>query len=435
VHQIDLLKLRSCPVAQVEAWAESLGVREVGVHKTYWIRREHTHPLTRERRACKRSLGIRAPDLRRAVLAAVEVWEKFLLEFESPLAPRAEERAGTICTLDELKAAYEAAAHVKAREARTRTRNFNEVMNILEGGLGRKVGGHESAALLTFDVAERWQAGRHKAAMAETDFLKRETMLRSANGTLRQARGVFTDTALADMRRLVLPLEQIRAFRKLPMLPAKKKAAPVQLTEAEVVRILGAVELLRERVVEYQVSAGVTKRVPGVAVWAAFTVMIESGARNGEVRHARLSWLRESAEAPGLWELQLIATKEWKGPKGGERVVGLFAPTVERLRALSRVAGDDFIVPARTATERREICERAINTWLKAEGIERDGNAVAYRLRRYYLKRQEAQARLHLAAAMHAARTAGHANVTTTHAYIGRPDVITPITMPAAAVR
>lgn len=411
-------------------------MRATGVHHTYWIRREHTHPLTRERRQCKRSLGIRAPDLRRAVLAAVEVWEKFLLEFESPLAPRPEERSGTMATLAELRAAYIEAPHVKAREPRTRARNFNELVNIISGGLGRNVGDHESAALLTYQVAEKWQRAKHAAAMAEGNFVKRETMLRSANGALRQARGVVTETAEADMRGLMLPLEQFAAFRRLPMLPAKKKGAPTQLTEAEVVRILAAVEALRERTVTYPVSNGVTRTVPGVAVWAAFTTMIESGARNIEVRHARLSWLVESAEAPGLWELRLRATEHWKGPKGGgERTVGLCAATVGRLRALERAAGDDFIVPARTDTERQHICERAINVWLKSEGIERDGNAVAYRLRRYYLKRQEALSRLHLAAAMHAAQKAGHKDVSTTAAYIGNWEPTTPISLPAADAR
>lgn len=429
MHQNDLLRLQSCSAKELERVAHAYGIAPTGARGIYGLRRQTTHTGTGRVMILKRSL--KTTDLRDAVLKGVPIVEEWLVQVQSASAPAITADAGKPASLDELTDAYMLVSLVKAN-AVTRKRNAASLRAVLREAWG-DLGPTPTTALITREAAQRFQDARKAAALKEPDLLRRDAMIRSANNTLKQAQSVVCRAALDDMHRLRLNVADLRAFNERARIPVDRAPEPEALPDDLVARLRAEVEALRTGVVTVTVSGtgGEAKRVqvPGVAVWAAFQLMVWGGLRNVEVAHARLDWIEDRNGAP--W-LGLVKTAEWQ-PKGNGREVPLPATVVAELRALERAEGDTHIVPARTPTERALVCWRGVNAWLASLGVEREAGKVAYRLRKYFLNRikEETLRQMHAIAA--AASAAGHTGVETTMgSYVGRPKMTAPVSLPGA---
>ncbi len=152
--------------------------------------------------------------------------------------------------------------------------------------------------------------------------------------------------------------------------------------------------------------------------WTVFQLMTWGGLRNIECFHARKNWLEE---IPNGYRLSMKPADDFL-PKGNSRSVILPGNIVEAIFA-QMVEGDDHLVPARTMTDRDEACYRRLNLWLKGSGVGADANKIAYRLRKYFLKKVAEQQGVFLAQA-----AAGHSSMQTTQTgYIGKPKMAAPI--------
>lgn len=429
MHQNDLLRIQTCQAKELERIAHDYGISPSGPRGIYRIRRQAMAPHTGQVHFLRQSLH--TADLRSALMKAVPLVDDWLVRIKSERAPALVTTSGEIASLDELVASYLTVPLVKANPA-TRKRNVASLRIVLTLVYGELTPA-ASAALISREAAEKFQRARREAAAKEPNLLKRDAMLRSANNTLKQAQSVVCRASLDDMHGLRLKVEELRAFNARAPLPVESTPEPVPLTDELVARIRVAAEGLRAAEVRVPVTisgageVAVRREVPGASVWAAFQIMVWTGARPIEVVNARLSWLVQEGK---FWRLRLMKTETWK-PKGGSRGVPLPARVAEALRALPRVLGDDFLVPARTETERAWVCYRALNPWLRGLGVTEAAGKVAYRLRGYFLNLVKEETMRQMDAIAVAAGTAGHADAATTMGnYIGRPTLRVPVTLP-----
>lgn len=430
MHQNDLLRLQTCNAKELERVAESYGIAPTGPRMIYGIRRQAQNPFTRTQHVLKRSLH--TTDLRSALVKGIPVVDEWLTKIKSERAPVLTTGAEKLATVEELVTAYHAATLVKANDA-TQKRNVQSLWAVLRVAHG-SISEASSSALICWEAADLFQRARKAAAEREPNLLKRDAMLRSANNTLKQAQSVVCRAALDGMRHLRLNLEGCRAFNERSPLPVDAPPEPVPLTDEQVAMIRAAAEALRGGEVEVVISGKDAERVrvkvPGASVWAAFQLMVWGGVRNIEAANARWSWVKQDG---AVWRLHLTKTETWK-PKGGGRVVPLPTAVVDELKALKRPEGDDHIVPARTVTERTQVCWRAVNVWLGGLGVDREAGKVAYRLRKYFLNRVKDETMRQMEAIAAAANAGGHANVETTMTnYVGRPTLRAPVSLPGEA--
>jgi integrase len=432
MHQNDLLKIQSCGAKELERLAKAYGVKPTGPRLIYGARVQAQNPHTRKVHILKRSLH--TTDLRSALIKAVPMVDNWLAAVKSERAPALTVGGDKLATLAAVLAAYETVPLVKANPA-TRKRNAASLRAVLAVAHG-ELAADASSGLITRDAAEAFQRARQVAAFKEANLLRRDAMLRSANNTLKQAQSVVCRAALDDMHGLKLNTEDCRAFNARAPLPVDAPPEPEPLSNDQVGRIRAAADGLLAEGVELPVvisgngAEAVEARVPGCSVWAAFQLMVWTGARPIEVVNAQLSWLVLDGK---MWRLRLMKTEDWK-PKGGGRGVPLPTRVVEQLQGLARVEGDKHIVPARTATEREWVCYRALNPWLRSLGVEEKAGHVAYRLRAYFLNLVREETLRQMDAIAVAAGAAGHADAATTMgSYVGRPSMRAPVSLPEDA--
>lgn len=407
--------LRASP-AKLSELARFYGLRPSGTRAIWIARKSATHPLTHKQHYFK--FSTQTADLRTALLRAVPKVEDFLARVQTHLEAPVRSATGRL-TLAELEKAYLAAPTVRA-SASVRKRNWADLVRIVRLVHGAELA-TESAdvGVITRELAKEYQRRRLAQVEAESkgNKLAIEAGKRAMNSTLAHAQSVFSRAALEDYHALRLP-PCVRDFADALPVAARKQEAPTQLTDAAVAAMLA-------KLAEFKLAEP--------AAWAAFSLMLWGGLRNVDAFHARRSWL---AKEDAGYRLHLVPTEDYL-PKGSSGSVILPAHVVDEILALPRPAAkvvewptegrkdDPYLVPAPHKTARHDACYRTINAWLKGNGVAEDAGKVAYRLRKYFLRKvADQQGRL-------MAQIAGrHAAAATTEAhYIGAAQMQKPIAL------
>ena len=136
----------------------------------------------------------------------------------------------------------------------------------------------------------------------------------------------------------------------------------------------------RPRALDVGVIAAINAAAPKLAetdpaVYVAFLMFSRLGLRNVEIRNARWSWIHNS-------QIGIIdRPSEDFYPKGSEGWVPIAPDVLQELMRFRDLSTDDYIVPGRTATERKDAVDRRHSAWV-SQWI-KDRSKTSYELRRY----------------------------------------------------
>jgi integrase len=228
-------------------------------------------------------------------------------------------------------------------------------------------------------------------ATARTFIEKCRTAERSESGirsSLVQARSVFSPALLYIYDGLKIP--DLAGFRVAVRFDTGEDTGFDPIPAATIERMESAAQSLRE------VDA---------ATWIVYMLMSRLGMRNVEIERATIDWLR--ADESGTWHLAIPETK-------GGLARFLRLPDDLTAATLRTLAGEgNHLIPARTVTERRIICQRTINRFVSQ--FLPDRPKCAYELRKWagslVWSTQGAEAAQHFL---------GHRSMSTTERYYAR---------------
>ena len=148
-------------------------------------------------------------------------------------------------------------------------------------------------------------------------------------------------------------------------------------------------------------------RDTGSPLYMIWCLAAYCGMRPKEIAGAKWDWIKENG-AQAYIELKPREDSDTKGHDC--RRVPLLARVLNEMRELQR--SFDFIVEARTKTERENLVGRKMNQWLKGHGLKPHKGKVLYRLRADFLIRVQRSAGIQAAA-----DAAGHDDINTTRDY------------------
>jgi hypothetical protein len=413
MDSIDFASLATAPHKRLVELADYYGLEQVGLRKTWWVRKTATNRLTGRVEALK--LSLRTVDLRDALRKAIPEVEAFLTRAKSQAAPVVSVRQGKVVLAD-LEKAYLAAPTVRANK-KTRALNWAELERIFKVVHPEVVFASASVEMIDRELAKAWQRARLAEIDAEFpgDVVAQEAAKRGMNSKLAHAQSVFSRHALEDFIVLRLP-DCVKGFAEALPVKARAQEEPEQITD----EILLMVRQQAERLLETNAAA-----------WVTFQLMLWGGLRPIDCLHARRGWLRPLGEC---YRVMLVPNGSYT-PKGRSGDVVIPASVLDRVLALTEIPVGEVaevsalrhLVPGKTPTARENAIYRELNVWLKGLGIGTESNKVAYRLRKYFLSKLKEQQGLAMAAL-----AARHASTVTTELhYVGKPKMVSPITLQA----
>jgi len=296
--------------------------------------------------------------------------------------------ARSVCTIGELIEAYETkiqsfSVKMKDRTAAGYTSALRSVLRRVYPGDADEV----RASALTSELVEKFFAAYVTEA---TDLVDRDSKIRGANAALRNARAMFCDAALKCYRGLSLPGEPSVNGQKLS--PEKQFSRFLEgflTTETLADPRIEHMRMAPESI--WQMSqAALCLRDQFPALYVAHLLFRHLALRNDEAENARLGWLEKRSDTVTLpnGERRAIAgamvikpRPEWIPKKSSGEVP--IAPAVWReIRRYSGAANpEDFLIPARTKTEREWIVDRDhgnfVRQWVQGHA------KTSYELRRW----------------------------------------------------
>ena len=229
------------------------------------------------------------------------------------------------------------------------------------------------------------------AACPEGNPVARQSAENGGASTLRCARSLFRDQVLA------------RAYKgmKLPDLNGFRKGMPFK------VRVARSEDIGEDMRCHLFEAAERELRDTGSVLYLVWCLAAYCGLRPKEIVEARWDWIKEDGSLTYI-ELKPRVGSDTKGHDC--RRVPLLPRVLNEMRDLQR--SFDYIVEARTKTERENLVGRKINQWLKGHGLTTHKGKVLYRLRADFLIRVQRSAGIQAAA-----DAAGHDNINTTRDY------------------
>ena len=136
----------------------------------------------------------------------------------------------------------------------------------------------------------------------------------------------------------------------------------------------------KPRALDIGVIAAINAAAPKLAetdpaVYVAFLMFSRLGLRNVEIRNARWSWIENG-------RIGIIERPEENFyPKGSEGWVPIAPDVLKELMRFRHLSTNDYIVPGRTPTERKDAVDRRHSAWV-GQWI-KDRSKTSYELRRY----------------------------------------------------
>jgi len=332
----------------------------------------------------------RAKDLKKALRG--EKWEKLSEALDPSKAIR------TICKLGDIFTAYRS---VPLLEPKTTKDNIYSVGSIIKKvyGAGAEVEAM-SATYLTGDLIKKYQEA--VVAAAGDDHIKRDTAMRTANSTLRQARSLFSKGRTNRFANIYekLSMPDLNDFMQFPYLRATKKlySAPPP----------GLVEKTWEESAKLKITA------PNL--YLAFLLGACAGLRRKEIAYARRSWFSARTLGNGRRAVVVeVMTEADFRPKGKRKRDIPVSPFVldEIMKLRGELLPTDYIMP-QEGTPRDGLetirCQKTFavfNKWMT--GIGWETRMKLHELRKFFGALVAEQFGIYTAKEF-----LGHASVTTT---------------------
>lgn len=380
MNNIDLIKLQSAPMKEIDALAKEYNLKPRGAKGLLCVRVSVTSPINKKVYTLK--FSTKTSDKRTGVIVAKPQVDSFRLSVANPNVAKV--LGSKKLTVGDLEQAYYAAPTVGAKQE-TREDNIANLVRIIQRVHGDDFDAKAApVTIISKQLAKQYQSLRlaYVTQLHGDNLEAIETSKRAINRTLSSARGIFSLDALEDYETLALP-ESVLEFARTRMIPARKANEPVQLEDAVVSQMLNAMALHKS------VDLG---------VWVAFQLFAWAGLRNIELMHIRAGWFTKIANG---YRIQLKADGKYI-PKGRNTTRVIPAAVAEEILAtVEAQPGEKWenahVVPAARESQREDICYKRVQKWMKGHGVGQDAGKIAYRLRKYFFHKVQEQQGLHMA--------------------------------------
>jgi integrase len=212
----------------------------------------------------------------------------------------------------------------------------------------------QNSSVLTGELIRQFERIRLAAVKTEPERRRTRTSIRSY---VVQARSIVAPRKMRFYDGLNLP--ELNSFRS-EKVEMPKRTKPRALDVGVIAAISNAASKLAES---------------DPAVYVAFLMFSRLGLRNVEIRNARWSWIENGRI--GIIE----RPSENFYPKGSEGWVQIAPSVLKELMRFRNLSTDDYIIPGRTATERKGAVDRRHSAWV-GQWI-KNRSKTSYELRRY----------------------------------------------------
>ena len=291
--------------------------------------------------------------LRTNVIAAAKARAKLIIEpilnGQWETAEKLKSRLG-YATIGELLERYKAAAEDRAATVR----NNSSALRLLIRSVHPGDPDAQNSSVLTGELIRQFERIRMAAVKNEAERRRTRTSIRSY---VVQARSVVAPRKMRFYDDLTLP--DLSSFRN----------EKVEMTKRT-----------KPRALDVGVIAAINTAAPKLAtddpaVYVAFLMFSRLGLRNVEIRSARWSWIENGRI--GIVD----RPAEDFYPKGNEGWVPIAPDVLRELMRFRHLSFDDYIIPGRTATERKDAVDRRHSAWV-GRWI-KNRSKTSYELRRY----------------------------------------------------
>jgi integrase len=301
----------------------------------------------------RRRIRVVHRSLRTNVIAAAKARAKLIIEpilnGQWETAEKLKSRSG-YATIDQMLERYKAAAEDRAATVRNNSSALRLIVRTVHAGNPD----NQSSSVLTAELIRQFDRIRIATVKTEPEQRRARASIRSY---VVQAKSVVAPRKMRFYEDLNLP--DLTSFRN-EKVEMPKRTKPRALDVGVIAAINAAAPKLA---------------VSDPAVYVAFLLFSRLGLRNVEIRNARWHWIQNG-------RIGIIERPEENFyPKGSEGWVPIAPDVLKELMRFRHLSTDGYVVPGKTATERKDAVDRRHSTWV-SQWIS-DRSKTSYELRRY----------------------------------------------------
>jgi hypothetical protein len=237
-------------------------------------------------------------------------------------------------------------------------RNKLALEMILREATGREnVRDDRAVDVLTSRLLRTWI--KQRLAKAGTNYLLQEKASVTIDSTMAQARSVLSPKVADLYADLVMP--DLTDFRSVRKVGGKVDATYKPLPQGVIDAIEVDAKLLRDGESEEAKAAGLEPELQR-QVYLVYLLMSRLGLRNSEAFAARWSWIEREMTGAAQFVIERRADFVPKNKRARRQEIdGQVLMEIDRYRSVPEA----WMIAAATMTDRKRICERAINDWLR----------------------------------------------------------------------
>src|SRR4029453_14966095 len=312
----------------------------------YYIRFEPPSNYGGRVRVVHRSL--RTPEIAAAKFRAKRIIEP-ILNAQWETAERLKSRSA-YTTVGQILDRYQASAEDRPATVRNNISALRLLIHTVHSGNPDE----QNSSVLTGELIRQFERIRLAAVKTEPERRRTRTSIRSY---VVQARSIVAPRKMRFYDDLTFP--ELSSFRS-ERVEMPKRTKPRALDVGVIAAINNAAPKLAES---------------DPAVYVEFLMFSRLGLRNVEIRNARWSWIENGR----IGIIERPAENFY--PKGSEGWVPISPSVLKELMRFRNLSTDDYIIPGRTATERKDAVDRRHSAWV-GQWI-KNRSKTSYELRRY----------------------------------------------------
>jgi len=291
--------------------------------------------------------------LRTNVIAAAKERAKKIIEpilnGQWETAERLKSRSG-YATVGQIIERYQASAEDRPGTVRNNISALRLLIRVVHPGNPDE----QNSSVLTGELIQQFERSRLAAVKTEPERRRTRTSIRSY---VVQARSIVAPRKMRFYDDLTLP--DLSGFRSEKVeMPRRTKPRALD------VGVIAAINAAAPKLAESD-----------PAVYMAFLMFSRLGLRNVEIRNARWSWIENGR----IGIIERPAENFY--PKGSEGWVPIAPSVLKELMRFRDLSTDDYIIPGRTATDRKDAVDRRHSAWV-GQWI-KNRSKTSYELRRY----------------------------------------------------